>query len=77
MPEKVLKHKVGLGHHGISNFGEIYWNLSTPVLYEHIIRRDEGRISHLGPVVVSTGEHTGRAPNDKFFVNYCQEIFLY
>jgi phosphoenolpyruvate carboxykinase (ATP) len=37
-------------------------------LYEEIIRRREGRLAHLGPIVVRTGEHTGRAPNDKFIV---------
>ena len=68
MPEKGLKHKVGLEHHGIKNAKEIYWNLKTPELYEHIIRNGEGRVSHLGPMVVSTGQHTGRAPNDKFIV---------
>tara|TARA_B100000686_G_scaffold353432_1_gene459027 strand:- start:5921 stop:7564 length:1644 start_codon:yes stop_codon:yes gene_type:complete len=68
MPRKILKHKVGLGHHGLLNVGEIHWNLPTPKLYEHIIKRNEGILSHLGPLVVSTGEHTGRAPNDKFFV---------
>jgi phosphoenolpyruvate carboxykinase (ATP) len=65
---KGLKHKVGLENHGIRNIQEIYWNLSTPELYEHIVRNREGTVSHLGPIVVSTGEHTGRAPNDKFIV---------
>ena len=37
-------------------------------MYEEIIRRREGRLAHLGPIVVRTGEHTGRAPNDKFIV---------
>ena len=68
MPKKILKHKVGLGHHGILNVGEIHWNLPTPKLYEHIIKKNEGVLSHLGPLIVSTGEYTGRAPNDKFFV---------
>jgi phosphoenolpyruvate carboxykinase (ATP) len=68
MPEKGLKHKVGLEQHGIKNFKEVHWNLSTPVLVENIIRRSEGVISHLGPICVQTGEHTGRAPNDKFIV---------
>jgi len=68
MPLKGLKHKVGLEHHGIRNFKEVHWNLSTPVLYEHAIRRSEGVLSHLGPLCVTTGEHTGRAPNDKFSV---------
>ncbi|MFQ5671526.1 MAG: phosphoenolpyruvate carboxykinase [Nitrospinales bacterium] len=68
MLEKTLKHKVGLEHHGIRNTGRIFWNLPTSKLYEHIIQNNEGVLSHLGPVVVTTGEHTGRAPNDKFIV---------
>ena len=68
MPQKVLKHKVGLETHGLKNLGKIHWNLSTPQLYEHIIDNGEGHLSHLGPMCVSTGEHTGRAPNDKFIV---------
>ncbi len=68
MKGKERKHKVGLGHHGIKNVKEIFWNLSTPELYEHIIKNEEGHLSHLGPIVVTTGEHTGRAANDKFFV---------
>lgn len=68
MSQKVLKHKVGLETHGLKNLKKIHWNLSTPQLYEHIIDNNEGQISHLGPVCVTTGEHTGRAPNDKFIV---------
>ena len=68
MSAKGLKHKVGLEHHGIKNAKEIFWNLTTPALYEHISRNGEGQLSHLGPVVVATGQHTGRAPNDKFIV---------
>ena len=58
----------GIDNHGITNPGTVYWNLSTPMLYEQIIRRREGVISHLGPIVVRTGDHTGRSPNDKFVV---------
>ena len=54
--------------HGITNPGTVYWNLTTPMLYEQIIRRREGVISHLGPIVVRTGDHTGRSPSDKFVV---------
>ena len=68
MPQNVLKHKVGLETHGLKNLKKINWNLSTPQLYEHIIANKEGQLSHLGPVCVTTGEHTGRAPNDKFIV---------
>ena len=60
--------KYGIENHGIENPGTVYWNLSTPVLYEQAVRRHEGDIAHLGPLVVRTGNHTGRSPNDKFTV---------
>ncbi len=53
---------------GVKNVNNVFWNLTTPALYEYAIRRLEGHISHLGPFVVRTGHHTGRAPNDKFIV---------
>ena len=56
-------HKLGL-----RNLGNVYWNLSSPALYEEVVRRREGWVSHLGPLVVHTGHHTGRSPNDKFIV---------
>jgi phosphoenolpyruvate carboxykinase (ATP) len=60
--------KVGLDAHGIINVNNVYWNLATPALYEESIRRHEAFMAHLGPLVVRTGQHTGRAPNDKFTV---------
>ncbi|MBE3597772.1 MAG: hypothetical protein IMX02_02865, partial [Limnochordaceae bacterium] len=42
----------GLERHGIVNTGNVYWNLVTPALYEEAVRRREGSISHLGPLVV-------------------------
>ena len=58
----------GLENHGFTNLEREYWNLSTPALYEQIVRFREGVIAHLGPVVVRTGQHTGRSPRDKFIV---------
>lgn len=57
-----------LDRHGLVNTGNIFWNLSTPKLYEEAIRRKEGTLAHLGPLVVRTGHHTGRSPNDRFLV---------
>ena len=57
-----------LSNHGIKNINHAYWNLTSADIYEHVIRRGEGRIAHLGPLVVHTGQHTGRSPNDKFIV---------
>ena len=57
-----------LEQHGIQNVNAVYWNLHTPGLYEAAIERHEGHLAHLGPLVVRTGHHTGRSPNDKFLV---------
>jgi phosphoenolpyruvate carboxykinase (ATP) len=55
-----------LEHLGLKNLGNVYWNLSTPALYEEVVRVREGWIMHLGPIVAHTGHHTGRSPNDKY-----------
>ena len=43
-------------------------NLSTAELYELALRENEGLLAANGPLVVRTGEHTGRSPQDKFIV---------
>ena len=48
--------------------GKIVANLSTAALYEAAVRDGEGLIAAEGPLVVSTGTHTGRSPKDKFIV---------
>ncbi|MCF8109283.1 MAG: phosphoenolpyruvate carboxykinase (ATP) [Desulfohalobiaceae bacterium] len=53
---------------GLSTVGKVYHNLPTPILYEEILNRNEGRMAHLGPLVVKTGKYTGRSPHDKFIV---------
>jgi phosphoenolpyruvate carboxykinase (ATP) len=58
----------GLKNHGILNPRKVYWNLPTPALYEEAIFRGEGRMSHLGPLLVLTGKHTGRSAADKYIV---------
>jgi phosphoenolpyruvate carboxykinase (ATP) len=44
-------------------------NLSTAELYEDAIRHGEGLVAAEGPLVVRTGKHTGRSPDDKFIVD--------
>ena len=46
-----------------------YTNLSPAQLYEHAVRREEGILAAKGPLVVRTGEHTGRSPMDKYIVD--------
>ena len=60
--------RYGLENHGIHNVDIVHWNLSTPQLYEEVIRRREGRLARTGPLIVRTGQYTGRSPKDKFVV---------
>ena len=57
----VLGGMVGVLSRSGATAGIVHWNLSTPALYEHAIRRNEAKLAHLGPLVVRTGLHTGRA----------------
>ncbi|MEO1241297.1 MAG: phosphoenolpyruvate carboxykinase [Pseudomonadota bacterium] len=43
-------------------------NLPAAALYELAVARGEGEIAKDGPLVVKTGEHTGRSAQDKFIV---------
>ncbi|MBT1070752.1 phosphoenolpyruvate carboxykinase (ATP) [Pelotalea chapellei] len=59
----------GLEAHGITNANLIHWTAPTAVLYEQIVKRGEGLLTHLGAIAVKTGHYTGRAANDKFIVD--------
>ncbi|HOP06626.1 MAG TPA: phosphoenolpyruvate carboxykinase [candidate division Zixibacteria bacterium] len=69
MAVKRIKSSYGIENHGLVNVGRVHWNHNTPLLYEEIIKRDEGVMAHLGPIAVRTGHHTGRAAKDKFIVD--------
>jgi phosphoenolpyruvate carboxykinase (ATP) len=60
--------RYGLEHHGIENVNQTFWNLGTAALVENAIRRREGLLAAGGPLVVRTGQYTGRSPDDKFVV---------
>ena len=53
----------GLQNHGLTNLHRVYWNLPTASLYEEVVFRGEARVSHLGPVVVTTGKPVANASN--------------
>jgi phosphoenolpyruvate carboxykinase (ATP) len=57
-----------LESYGIKEAARVYWNLTTPELYEEIARRKEGALSNHGVILVDTGEHTGRSAKDKAIV---------
>ena len=57
-----------LGALGLFNLARIHWNLTPPALYEIAVQRGEGSLTAGGAFAVTTGQHTGRSPNDKFIV---------
>ena len=57
-----------LSYLGLKNLGSVFHNLSTAALAEEAIRRREAWLVHLGPLVVRTGQYTGRSADDKFIV---------
>ncbi|MGE5189993.1 MAG: phosphoenolpyruvate carboxykinase (ATP) [Gemmatimonadota bacterium] len=57
-----------LSFHGIRKAEAVWWNLPLAALIEQSLRRREGHLALTGPLVVRTGEYTGRSPNDRFFV---------
>ena len=66
--ETARRGEVGLDAHGIEPAGAVWWNLPTAELYEHALASGAARLAEGGPLVVSTGAHTGRAPKDKYLV---------
>ncbi len=62
------KADYSLSNHGFTNLRLAYWNLPAEALYEEVVFRGEGHISHLGPIIASSGKHTARAAQDKFVV---------
>jgi phosphoenolpyruvate carboxykinase (ATP) len=66
LTERTPRH--GLDAMGIGTGADIFWNLETAQLVEHAVRRGEGKLAKDGPLVVTTGKHTGRSAKDKFIV---------
>jgi phosphoenolpyruvate carboxykinase (ATP) len=53
---------------GLGSPENLSLNASAAELYELSIMRGEANVAHGGSLVVTTGTHTGRSPNDKFIV---------
>ena len=53
---------------GVQASGAVHANLNATQLVTHALRRNEGRLSEDGALIVKTGVHTGRSVQDKFTV---------
>lgn len=52
----------------MSRATKVHHNLSAPVLYEHMVKRGEGKLLEGGTFAVRSGLRTGRSPKDKFLI---------
>jgi phosphoenolpyruvate carboxykinase (ATP) len=53
---------------GLTWIDRLSWNAPAAALYQEAVARGEGMVAEGGGLVVTTGQHTGRSPNDKFVV---------
>ena len=53
----------------MKRFQVVHHNLTPAELTEMAIRRNEGKLSNTGALVVTTGKYRGRLPQDKFIVD--------
>ncbi|MEA1938690.1 MAG: YggS family pyridoxal phosphate-dependent enzyme, partial [Pseudomonadota bacterium] len=66
--ETAISHGATCVRIGTALFATEHWNLPAAKLIEMAVRRGEGRLAEGGVLVVETGEHTGRSPNDRYIV---------
>ena len=57
-----------LADHGLNPSGRVHWNLGWEELHELAVSRKEAKLTSHGVLLTTTGERTGRSPNDRFIV---------
>ena len=57
-----------LASHGLDPKGAVHWNLGWEELHEIAVDRGEASLTAHGVLLATTGERTGRSPNDRFIV---------
>ncbi len=65
----VLRDAAPLQGTGVRVAAALHANLTAPALVAHSLRKNEGRLSADGALIVRTGVHTGRSVADKFVVD--------
>lgn len=76
-PADAAAHRKTWKHHAIEALAgtgvlasrPVHANQAAPALVAEALRRDEGRLSEDGALMVETGVHTGRSVQDKFVVD--------
>ena len=60
--------EIGASGKSFTNLTRVKLNDGDAVLYQTAVERGEGIVAKHGPLVVKTGQHTGRSAQDKFIV---------
>ena len=58
-----------LASHGLDPSGAVHWNLASSELHERAVERGEAQLTAHNVLLATTGECTGRSPNDRFIVD--------
>ncbi|GIR80741.1 MAG: phosphoenolpyruvate carboxykinase (ATP) [Candidatus Thermoplasmatota archaeon] len=58
-----------LGSHGLDPTGSVFWNLTGKELRDIAVESGEATRTADGALLATTGNRTGRSPNDRFIVN--------
>jgi len=58
-----------LASHGLDPKGAVHWNLDWEDLHEIAVERGEAKLTAHNVLLTTTGERTGRSPNDRFIVD--------
>jgi len=58
-----------LASHGLDPEGVVHWNLKSNELHNIAVERGEAQFTAHNVLLATTGERTGRSPNDRFIVD--------
>tara|TARA_Y100001970_G_scaffold59553_1_gene75767 strand:- start:15401 stop:17017 length:1617 start_codon:yes stop_codon:yes gene_type:complete len=58
-----------LASHGLDPAGIVHWNLNSDELHNIAVKRGEAQFTAHNVLLATTGERTGRSPNDRFIVD--------
>ena len=64
-----IKPFTPLSKHGLNPKGTIFWNTGWKDLHKISVERDESKLTSEGVLLATTGERTGRSPNDRFILD--------
>jgi phosphoenolpyruvate carboxykinase (ATP) len=69
MTPRAVDTAADLAHLGLAHPGKVHVNLAPAVLIEKALARGEGILTDRGALAAWTGNHTGRAPRDRYLVD--------